>query len=86
MDSVKPVCRTLRSGSKEWLVNGKRHREDGPAFEGFNGTKEWRLNGKRHRLEGPAIEYPYGKKHWYLNGKEYSFEESDKLKNMLWII
>ena len=47
-----------QSGSKEWWLNGKRHREDGPAVEYcINGSKEWWLNGKRHREDGPAVEY-----------------------------
>jgi len=28
-------------GSKEWFLNGQRHREDGPAVEYANGHKEW---------------------------------------------
>jgi hypothetical protein len=32
-------------GTKEWYLNGKLHREDGPAAEGSGGTKEWWLNG-----------------------------------------
>jgi len=56
-------------GTKEWWLNGKRHREDGPAYEGADGTKEWWLNGKRHRVDGPAIERADGGKEWYLNGE-----------------
>ena len=26
-------------GGKEWYLNGKLHREDGPAYEGSSGTK-----------------------------------------------
>ena len=33
-------------GTKKWYLNGKLHREDGPAVERSNGTKEWWLNGK----------------------------------------
>ena len=33
-------------GSKEWWVNGDRHRFDGPAVEWSNGMKEWWVNGK----------------------------------------
>jgi len=29
-------------------LNGKRHREDGPAVIFSNGTKEWYRNGKQH--------------------------------------
>ena len=53
----------------EWYLNGKPHREDGPAIERSNGDKCWYLNGKKHREDGPAIEYVYGSKLWYLNGK-----------------
>ena len=30
------------------MLNGKRHREDGPAVELPNGCKEWHLNGTRY--------------------------------------
>ena len=45
MDS-KPTCRKYSDGSKAWYLNGKLHREDGPAVEYSNGTKHWYLNGK----------------------------------------
>jgi len=56
-------------GSKYWFLNGKYHREDGPAIEYSDGSKAWYLNGKRHRVDGPAIEGTNGSKAWYLNGK-----------------
>ena len=56
-------------GSKYWLLNGKRHREGGPAIERSDGSKEWYLNGKRHREGGPAIEWSDGTKQWFLNDK-----------------
>ena len=67
----KPECKTYPSGTKEWRLNGKLHREDGPAYEHSNGCKEWCLNGKLHREEGPAYEEPGGTKAWYLNGKHH---------------
>jgi hypothetical protein len=57
--------------SKEWYLNGKLHREDGPAIERANGDKWWYLNGKQHREDGPAVEYANGDKWWYLNGKRH---------------
>jgi hypothetical protein len=54
-----------------WYLNGKLHREDGPAVERANGYKEWRLNDKLHREDGPAVEYASGTKEWYLNGKRH---------------
>jgi hypothetical protein len=53
----------------EWFLNGKLHREDGPAVEYVNGDKYWYLNGKLHREDGPAIERANGYKAWCLNGK-----------------
>jgi hypothetical protein len=58
-------------GRKEWILNGKLHREDGPAWEGVNGTKEWYINGKLHREDGPACEGADGAKQWWLNGKRH---------------
>jgi len=56
-------------GDKEWYLNDKLHREDGPAIECASGTKSWYLNGKLHRVDGPAIECANGAKYWYLNDK-----------------
>ena len=57
------------NGNKEWFLNGKWHREDGPAIEFAVGNKEWHLNGHRHREDGPAVEFADGNKLWYLNGQ-----------------
>ena len=65
----KPECETYPNGHKAWYLNGKRHREDGPACEYPSGTKVWCLNGKRHREDGPACENASGDKEWYLNDK-----------------
>jgi len=32
-------------GTKEWWINEKLHREDGPTIEFANGDKKWYLNG-----------------------------------------
>ena len=58
------------NGDKEWFLNGKLHRIDGPACEYADGTKHWHLDGKRHRVDGPAVEWSDGTKYWYLNDKE----------------
>ena len=67
----KPECKTNPSGTKEWYLNGKLHREDGPAYEHPDGTKAWYLNGKLHREDGPAYERSDGTKIWHLNGKRH---------------
>ena len=42
----KPECKTNPNGNKYWYLNGKLHREDGPAYEHTNGDKLWYLNDK----------------------------------------
>ena len=42
----KPECKTRPNGDREWWLNGRYHREDGPAIEWANGTKKWYLNGE----------------------------------------
>ena len=71
-DYIKYEVRVYpRRGYKNWYLNGKLHREDGPAFEDVDGRKAWYLNGERHREDGPAVEYPCGATSWYLNGVMY---------------
>ncbi len=73
-------------GTKYWCLNGRRHREDGPAAEFEDGTKAWYLSGKRHREDGPAAEYASGTKAWYLNGRRHredgpAIEDADGSKS-----
>jgi len=64
------------SGDKTWYLNGKPHREDGPAYTKPSGYEEWLVNGKHHRLDGPAVTFP-SKEHrfvvtrWFKNGRYY---------------
>ena len=36
----------MLDGTKSWYLNGKLHREDGPAIECADGNKFWYLNGE----------------------------------------
>jgi hypothetical protein len=67
------------SGNKAWYLNGKYHREDGPATEWADGTKGWYLNDKLHREDGPAVEWADGYKEWFLNGKGVTEEEHKRM-------
>lgn len=59
-------------GDKEWYLNGKRHREDGPAIEWEKKCYvEWWFNGELHREDGPAVETKNGNKLYYLNNKHH---------------
>jgi antitoxin component YwqK of YwqJK toxin-antitoxin module len=84
------------NGNKEYesyYLNGKRHRENGPAYKGWyeNGNKWYEyyyLNDKRHRENGPAYQswYENGNKwyeYYYLNGEEVSKEEVMKPKKTI---
>ena len=65
---------------KMWYVDGKLHREDGPAFEAGNGSKEWYIDDLRHRTDGPAVVYfkgglyKKGSLKWCYYDREYSFK------------
>jgi len=74
---IEYTVKVNADGYKAWYLNGKLHREDGPAIEYPNGDKEWYLNGKLHREDGPAVEWAGVSKSWHLNG-EYVTEEEHK--------
>ena len=78
---IEYKVRVYNNGDKQWYLNGKLHREDGPAIEFANGDKSWYLNNKLHREDGPAVEYDNGSKHWYLNGKLHREEEFNNRTN-----
>ena len=68
----------VSNGTTKWYLDGKLHREDGPAIEYATGSRVWCLNDKYHREEGPAIERANGTKEWWLNGKKLTEEEFNK--------
>jgi hypothetical protein len=72
---IEYTVKVVKGGTRMWFLNGKRHREDGPAVEHPDGYKEWRFNGKVHREDGPAIEYASGKEEWWRHGCYMSEEE-----------
>jgi hypothetical protein len=75
---IEYTVKVYPNGTKYWYLDGKVHREDGPAIEWANGTKFWFLNGKYHREDGPAIEFADGTKFWFLNGEELTEEEFNR--------
>ena len=70
-------------GTREWYVNGKYYRIDGPEHEGSNGLKYWYVNDKLHRLGGPAVEHANGAKWWYINGKLVTEEQHNLLHSVM---
>jgi hypothetical protein len=78
--------RWLKSQSKiyyykymtKWIVNGKLHREDGPAIEYSDGRKKWYYNGKLYK-----IQYSDGKvKTIVKNKSEHHNRAKKSLKNI----
>ena len=58
-------------GTQEWRLNGKMHREDGPAYLSHDGWKAWYLNGKLHREGGPAVIGSDGYNAWWLKDERH---------------
>jgi hypothetical protein len=69
------IIKTEYDNRTIYTLNGKIHRDDGPAAEFHNGSKVWFINGKKHREDGPAVERSDGYKTWYINDKELSEKE-----------
>ena len=44
---IEYTVRVHDNGDKKWYLNGKLHREHGPAIERVDGYKEWVLKGER---------------------------------------
>ena len=62
--------------STKWFnLDGKLHREDGPAVECSNGDKYYFINDLRHREDGPAVELANGDKFYYIKDKLLTEEE-----------
>jgi hypothetical protein len=84
----QPEHKTDDFGDQSWRLNGKFHREDGPAMVTALGSKKWFVNGELHREDGPAIEWVFGEREWWFRGsrlKVDSQEEFEKILPMLQI-
>lgn len=70
---IRKIRRVIESltgdGTREWRLDGKLHRIDGPAIIRPDGNEGWYFMGKLHREDGPAVIRPDGYKAWWLNGK-----------------
>ena len=79
---MQPTMTTDNHGNIQYKLNGKLHREDGPAVIFADGTQSWCLNDKLHRLDGPAIIRANGTQWWYINDKKYNFNDYCKKLNL----
>lgn len=71
------------NGTKQWHLDGKLHREDGPAIEWADGAKAWYRNGLCHREDGPAVKRDNGIIEWWLNNRLVSVGERPENWNEL---
>ena len=57
-------------GIRQWRLNGRWHRLDGPAYVNtVIGLQQWYVDGLRHRYDGPAVIWSDGAQRWYVNGQ-----------------
>ena len=61
--------KVFENGEFHWKLDGKLHREDGPAVKYADGTEVYYVNGKLHREDGPAIKNFNGREEYYINDK-----------------
>jgi hypothetical protein len=87
-----PKLEVDQYGNKWWLLNGRLHREDGPALEFIDGDRYtyWYFDGLLHRTDGPAVERFDGYKEYWLNHVFLTQEEwfqrltPEQQENYLW--
>jgi hypothetical protein len=46
------------NGENHWYLNGKKHREDGPAVEYPDGDKHWYIDNKQYSLNNWLNNHP----------------------------
>jgi hypothetical protein len=64
------------NGAKYWYLNGKLHREDGPAVKYSDGEKYWYLNGEELNKKEFKNKIKIKKK------KKIIFDEREELKSL----
>ena len=81
----KPT-RTIDSyGIEQWELNGKIHRDDGPAIIFNSSERRWYQNGQLHREDGPAIE-DNGIKSWWFRDRWSKVRSQEEFEALLPIL
>ena len=86
MSNQEPTKKTNKDGTIFYMLDGKCHREDGPARKFISGTEFWLVDGNFHRMDGPAASYANGYQEWWIRGErldcstQTEFERLIKLK------
>jgi len=79
LSTVNKIIKTEAPDRVVYTLDGKLHREDGPALEYVGGSKYWFLNNRRHRENGPAVEHSNGDKEYWINDKYLDFITNDQM-------
>lgn len=66
---------TLKNGTQNWFIHGKRHREDGPAILYPNGDYEYFIDNKRHNSKGYAFCIRGDKQYYLYNHRIDSYDK-----------
>lgn len=69
-----PKMTVDRWGNRNWWLDGQRHRDNGPAYQGSNGDQFWYMLGQLHRVDGPAVRYADGTLEWRLKGQRHRID------------
>lgn len=69
------ICVIDGIGTKNWFLNDRRHRLDGPAIEYVCGVKHW---------SETAGNWSECVNQWFIGGIEYTEEEFDIAVQVLW--
>lgn len=67
----------IAGGTQIYILNGQKHRENGPAEISTTGYKAWFWHGERHRKDGPAVVYADSSVEYWERGKFLRRELSD---------
>ena len=65
---MQPTKFINNEGLIEYRLDGKLHREDGPAYYDMGTNECWFYNNKLHRVGGPAESWS-GSERWYRHGE-----------------
>jgi hypothetical protein len=69
---IEPIHYESPDGSQSWKVDGKFHRDEGPAIIYKTGTMIWYQHGRLHCETGPAWCWLNGELEWWLQGIQYT--------------
>jgi hypothetical protein len=94
-NDLPAVIYGIKSRNLRWYINGKKDREDAPAYinigeeDDKNGDEKWEIRwyreGLKHREDGPAVVKSDGTMEWYKKGelkkskKEKGFNKKTKI-------